>query len=457
MKHIVIKIAPFLPGSGKRSTNFLARLLLLLLLWLGMTAAAPAFASPARQETTRTVYVLTFEGAVTPVLESYLARAITAAQTEEVEAVILRLDTPGGSVDVTKSIIQQMLASPVPIVVYVAPAGAHAGSAGTFVTLAAHIAAMAPGTSIGAASPVDISGGDIDETMAAKITNILSADIENLAARRGEEATQWAIAAVQEAAAATANQALELGVIDLVASDLQELLLELDGRTVTIAGRPRTLRTANAQIEEIPLTTLQQLLNFLADPTVAAILMSLGILGLVVEIRTPGFGVPGILGALALLMAFYGLGQLDANLAGLALMGVALLLFVAEAFTPTFGVLALGGVVAFILGAALLFDTPGVRVPWVTIILLALGMAAFTVFAGGKALAAQRTPITTGSEGLIGSIATAKVAFNEGEEGSVFVQGEWWTARLTTGRLEPGQRAQVVGREGLTLIVTPLP
>ncbi|HXF60962.1 MAG TPA: nodulation protein NfeD [Caldilineaceae bacterium] len=461
MKHLSIKVALFSYKSRKPPTNPIARLLLLLLLWLGMSAAAPAVAATDRQETDRQetgrmVYVLTFEGAVTPVLESYLGRAIEAAQTEGAEAVILRLDTPGGSVDVTKSIIQQMLASPAPIVVYVAPAGAHAGSAGTFVTLAAHIAAMAPGTSIGAASPVDISGGDIDETLQAKITNILRADIENLAARRGEEATRWAIAAVQEAAAATADEALELGVIDLVASDLPELLRELDGRTVTVAGAPRTLHTADARIVEMPLTTFQELLNFLADPTVAAILLSLGILGLVVEIRTPGFGVPGILGALALLMAFYGLGQLDANLAGLALMGVALLLFVGEAFTPTFGALALGGVIAFILGAALLFDTPGVRVPWTTVILLALGMGAVTVFAGSKALAAQRTPVTTGSEGLIGRIATAKAAFSAGEEGSVFVQGEWWTARLTTGRLEPGQRAQVVGRDGLTLIVTPL-
>jgi membrane-bound serine protease (ClpP class) len=194
----------------------------------------------------------------------------------------------------------------------------------------------------------------------------------------------------------------------------------------------------------------------LADPTVASILLSLGILGLVVEIRTPGFGAPGILGALCLLMAFYGLGQLDANMAGLALMAVALALFVGEAFTPTFGMLALGGVIAFVLGAGLLFDTPGVRVPWTTVVLLAVGLAAVTVLAGGMALAAQRAPVTTGSEGLIGRVATAKAAFAAGEEGSVFVQGEWWTARLASGQLEPGQRAQVVGLEGLTLIVTPI-
>jgi membrane-bound serine protease (ClpP class) len=430
--------------------------LILSLLFLSSRMARLA-AAPIAQEDEARVYVLTFEGAITPVLESYLGSAIDEAHATGAEAVILQLDTPGGSVEVTKSIIQRMLASPVPVVVYVAPSGAHAGSAGTFITLAAHVAAMAPGTSIGAASPVDISGADVNETMEAKIKNILSADIENLAARRGEQATRWAIAAVQEAAAAPAGQALELGVIDLMADDLDDLILALDGRTATVNGETRTLRTAQATTQEVPLSLFQRLLNLLANPSVATILLSLGLMALVVEIRTPGFGVPGILGAVALLMAFYGLGQLDANLAGLALMAVALLLFVGEAFAPTHGVLALGGIVAFILGAALLFDTPGVRVPWGTVIMLAVGMGAFVMFAAVKALAAQRRPVTTGSEGLIGRVATAKAAFGTGEEGSVFVQGEWWTARVTGGRLEPGERAEVVGRDGFTLIVTPLP
>lgn len=422
--------------------------LLALCVW-----ALPAAAAPARQAGQPRVYVLTFEGAVTPVLERYLMRAVDDAQTAGAEAVILQLDTPGGSVEVTKSIVQSILAAPVPIVVYVAPAGAHAGSAGTFVTLAGHIAAMAPGTSIGAASPVDLSGGDVDETMAAKIKNILSADIENLSARRGDKATEWAIAAVQEAAAATADQALELGVIDLIAADLPDLLAQMDGKTVTVAGQERVLHTANALAQPQEMTPMERLLNFLADPNVAAILLSLGVLGLFVEIRSPGFGVPGILGIVSILLAFYGLGQLDANLTGLALMAVALALFIAEAFTPTFGVLAVGGIVAFILGGALLFDTPGIQVPWTTLIVLALALGGFTVFAGAKALAAQRRPVYSGGEGLIGRVATVKAPFAAGETGSVFVQGEWWNARLDEGALSQGEQVRVVGRDGFTLIV----
>ena len=429
-----------------------ARLIALLFAFCLFTL--PAAAAPVSQTDRATVYVLTFEGAVTPVLEGYLERAIDAAQTSGANAIILHLDTPGGSVEVTKSIVQQMLASPVPIAVYVAPAGARAGSAGTFITLAGHIAAMAPGTSIGAASPVDLAGGDVDETMAAKIQNILSADIENLSARRGEEATEWAIAAVQDAAAATADQALDLGVIDIIAADLPDLLAQMDGRIVTVAGQEVVLQTANAVQHPLDMSAAQRALNFLADPSIAAILMSLGILGIFVEIRTPGFGVPGILGIISLLLAFYGLGMLDANLAGLALMAVALALFIAEAFTPTFGVLALGGAVAFIVGGALLFDTPGIRVPWTTLIVLAAALGGFTVFAGAKALAAQRQPAYLGGEGLIGRTATAKSAFSAGETGSVYVHGEWWNARLTEGSLDEGEQARVVGRDGYTLIVS---
>lgn len=426
-------------------------LTLLLALW---STILPAIAAPVRQQDPSTVYVLTFEGAVTPVLESYLTSAINAGQTMGAEAVILQLDTPGGSVEVTKSIVQQMLASPVPIVVYVAPSGAHAGSAGTFITLAAHVAAMAPGTSIGAAAPVNIDGADIDGAMAAKIKNILSADIENLSARRGDKATEWAIAAVQDAAAATADQALELGVIDLIASNLPDLLQQMDGRSVSVGGGSRLLHTANAVSLPVPMTAMQRLLSLLANPTIATLLMSLGVLGLFIEIRTPGFGVPGILGMVSTLMALYGLGLLNANWAGLALIAVALALFVAEAFTPTFGVLSLGGVVAFILGGALLFDTPGLQVPWVTLIILAVALGSFTLFAGFKALAAQRKPVYSGGEGLIGRIATAKAPFRAGETGSVFVHGEWWNAQLTSGALDTGEQARVVGRDGLTLIVS---
>jgi len=410
----------------------------------------------AAQDEQPTVVVLTFKGAVTPVLNQYLDTAIDAALAAGSEAIILQLDTPGGSVEVTKAITQDMLASPVPIIVYVAPTGAQAASAGTFVTLAGHAAAMAPGASIGAASPVSMDGGEIDATMQAKITNILSADIENLAERRGEEATQWAIAAVQDAAAATAAQALDLGVIDIIATDVDDLLVQLDGREVLVRNEARMLRTAGAVQSPLELTPLQRFLNLISSPTIASILLTLGILGLVVEIRTPGFGFAGIVGIVSLLLAFYGLGQLDANLAGLALMAAALALFIAEAFTPTFGILALGGMIAFVFGAALLFNTPGLKVPWAAILSLAALLGGLTIFAGSKALAAQRRPPLTGGDALIGLTARAKSAFAAGEDGAVFIQGEWWNAVLTGGAVEANDKVRVTARRGYTLEVEPL-
>jgi membrane-bound serine protease (ClpP class) len=430
-----------------------------MLVWLFATALAPSpvvRAEPLDQDGQPLVYVLTFSGAVTPVLESYLQDAIESGGQNGADAIVLRLDTPGGSVEVTKRIIQRMLASPIPIVVYVAPSGAHAGSAGTFITLAAHIAAMAPGTSIGAASPVGSGGEDIDETMAAKVKNILSADIENLAKRRGERATEWAIAAVQEAAAATAQQALDLGVIDLIAAGMPELLEEIDGKEVTVAGGPLTLHTANAIEQPLELNWLERLLNLISDPVVAQLLLSLGGIGLIIEMYSPGFGIPGILGVIFLLLGFYALGQLDANFTGLILMALALILFVAEAFTPTFGVLALGGMIAFVAGGILLFDAPGLEIPWAAIIACAIVLGAFAVFAGGAAVKAQRNPVVTGGEALIGQIATVKQPFRAGEAGSVFIAGEWWNAELREGSLAAGDKAQIVGRRGYTLVVKPV-
>ena len=412
-----------------------------------------------------TVYILTFSGPVTPVLASYLNQAMREAEGTGAAAIILQLDTPGGSIEVTQKIIQSMLASPVPLVVYVAPAGARAGSAGTFVTLAAHVAAMAPNTSIGAASPVDASGGDIESTLAAKITNILSADIENLASRRGDAATEWAIAAVQDAAAATANEALDLGVIDIIATDLSDLVAQLDGRTIQLPSGPTILRLTNPIIIEQEMTPAQRALNLLVDPNLVAILFSLGVIALIVEIRTPGLNVAGVLGVTCLVMAFYGMGQLDANVTGLAFMLIALALFVAEAFTPTFGFLTAGGIAAFLVGGALLFDTPGISTPWPTLITLAVLLGGLTLLVSYLALRAQRRPALTGTEGLIGAIGHTKAALQAGKTGSVYVMGEWWNARLApnepdapAGEMEIAANAavRVIARERMTLLVAPI-
>ncbi len=428
------------------------------LLLTGAQALSPLqVAGQAREE--RVIYVLRFSGAVTPVLGQYINDGIQAAQETGAEALILELDTPGGSVEVTKRIVQEMLASSVPIVVYVSPPGAHAGSAGTFITLAAHVAAMAPGTSIGAASPVGSGGEDIGETLEQKVKNILAADIRNLASRRGEKAVEWAVAAVQEAAAATAEEALELGVIDFVATDLEDLLEQMDGFTVVVQGSEQVLRTRQAGIRPLEMNGLQQFLNFISNPTVATILLTLGSIGLIAELYNPGSYVPGIVGLISLLLGLYALGQLDANFAGVALILVAIGLFVAEAFTPTFGALALGGAVAFLFGSALLFDAPGLAVPWPTILSMTGLLLAFTLFAGGKALAAQRRQPYTGMEALMGQEAVVREAFDERGEGIVFLAGERWRARLISPEktaLEPGAVVRVVGNEGYTLLVEPI-
>ncbi len=430
------------------------RLISILMLLSGLVLnLTTALAAPATQSDTHTVYILQFQGAVTPVLQKYIEDGIDAAFESGAEAVVLQLDTPGGSVDITNQITQVMLASPVPVVIYVAPAGAHAGSAGTFITLAGHVAAMAPGSSIGAASPVDGSGGDIGETMEAKVENILSADIENLAERRGEEAVAWAIAAVREAEAATANRALELGVIDYIASDVPDLLAQMDGHLVTVRGEESTLNTADALVVPLDLNPIQQFLNFIANPTVATILLTIGSAGLLAEVWNPGAWIPGIIGVTSLLLGLYALGQLDANFAGLGLILLAIALFVAEAFTPTFGALVAGGVVIFVLGSALLFDAPGVDIPWVAITTLAVALGGFTLLASTFGLAAQRRPAMGGEEAIIGHTATAREAFGVGERGKVFIFGEWWNAKLEAGTLEPGDEAEVVGRDGYTLLV----
>ncbi len=425
-------------------------------------AGSPAHEKASSSQTdSQVVLVLTFRGAVTPVLRQYLSGAIEDAQLEGAEAVILRLDTPGGSVDVTKQIVQDMLASPVPVVVYVAPAAAQAGSAGTFITLAGHVAAMAPGSSIGAASPVGGQGEDIGDTMEAKVVNILSADIENLASRRGEEAVEWAVAAVQEAAAATDTRALEMGVIDFIATDVADLLDQMDGFVVTVQGQERTLRTANARIMPQALSPLQEFLNFISNPTVATILLTLGSIGLIAEIYNPGTFIPGMIGLISLLLGLYSLGQLEANFTGLALIGLALILLVAEAFTPAFGALALGGTIAFIFGSALLFDAPGLAVPWVTIISLGVAMGAFALFVGGKVVEAQRRGTATGSEGVIGSLATVRVPFAENGRGKVLLAGELWNAKLRGATsdeeapAEVGDQVKVEAREGYILVVSP--
>jgi membrane-bound serine protease (ClpP class) len=419
--------------------------------WLFLLLALALFAGGAAAQTDGAVKVAVFSGPVTPVLASYLDRTIAEAEASGAAALVLQLDTPGGSVDVTKSITQRMTSSTVPIIVYVAPSGAHAGSAGTFITLAGHLAAMAPGSSIGAASPVGSEGADLPETLKAKQTNILVADIKNLAARRGDKAIEWAQKAVSEAAAATADEALALGVVDAVAADVPDLLKQLDGRVITVDGESITLELSNSPVEEMPLTPIESLLNILTSPALAAILLTLGLNAILFEISSPGGYAAGIIGIICLLLAFYALGALEANWTGLGFIVLAFVLFVVDIKAPTHGVLTAGGLVSFVLGAFVLFNTGGLEVPWVTIIALACGTAAFFAFAIAKVVIAQRRRPVTGFEGLIGATAVVRRALEP--EGMVLAEGELWRAESESGPIAVGARVVVTGRDGYRLKV----
>ena len=419
--------------------------------WLLLLLALTLFAGGASAQTDGAVKLAVFKGPVTPVLASYLDRAIADAEASGAAALVLQLDTPGGSVDITQAITQRMTSSTVPIIVYVAPRGAHAGSAGTFITLAGHLAAMAPGSSIGAASPVGNEGADLPDTLKKKATNILVADIKNLAARRGDKAVEWAQKAVSEAAAATADEALALGVVDAVATDVPDLLKQLDGRLVTVGGESIALDLGDRPVEEVPLNPIESFLNIITSPALAAILLTIGLNAVLFEISTPGGYAAGIIGVICLLLAFYALGTLEANWTGLGFIVLAFVLFVVDIKAPTHGVLTAGGLISFVLGAFVLFNTGELEVPWPTIIGLALGTGAFFAFAITKAVAAQRRRPVTGFEGIVGQTAVVRQPLEP--EGMVLVEGELWRAESESGPVSVGTRVVVTGREGYRLKV----
>lgn len=431
-------------------------------LWLpALMALALLFGQPIVRSTdaqsTGAVKLAVFSGPVTPILQEFLDRAITDAEDSNAAALVLELDTPGGSVDITKTITQRMQRSTVPIVVYVAPSGAHAGSAGTFITLAAHIAAMTPGSSIGAASPVGSEGADLPSTIKAKETNILVADIKNLVARRGDKAVAWAEKAVSEAAAATADEALQLGVIDIVAKNVPDLLKQLDGRTVTVADKSIKLQVSDRPVEEIALNPIEIFFNTITNPALAAILLTIGLNALLFELANPTGYIAGIIGVICLLLAFYALGTLNANWVGLGFIILAFILFIVDIKAPTHGALTAGGILSFILGAVLLFNTPELEVPWLTIIGLALATGGFFAFAVGKAVAAQRRRPTTGMEALIGQSAEVRQALSP--VGTVLVAGELWQAQAQNSAetVPVGERVTVVGQQGFRLFVSRTP
>jgi membrane-bound serine protease (ClpP class) len=410
-------------------------------------------------------------GVIGPPVAHHVESAIEAAEQRDAELLILQINTPGGLETSMRDIIEDILAARTPIVGYVAPSGGRAASAGTFILYATHVAAMAPGTNVGAATPVQISGGaeappppgqDEEETaptnadaLDRKAVNDAAAFIRSLADLRGRNA-DWGERAVRYGEAISAAEALELAVIELTASDLDDLLRQLDGRVVTMPGGERTLSTQGRLVERVEPTFVTQMLAVLANPNVAFLLMLIGVYGLIYEFATPGSIGPGVLGAVCLVLGLYALNQLPLNYAGLALIALGVAFMVAEAFTPTFGVLGVGGAIAFLIGSAMLIDTdiPEYRLSWFVIVAAGAMTGGFVALALGFTIKTHRRKAATGREALIG--ARVKVLDWSNGAGHVWAASERWNASGPE-TLTVGGWARVTGVEGLRLQVAPEP
>jgi len=429
-------------------------------------SAAIAFGGPA--SAAQRAVVLDVDGPIGPAVADYIVRELQVVSPEEVGLVVLRMNTPGGLDTSMRKIISAILASPVPVATFVAPSGARAASAGTYIAYASAIAAMAPGTNIGAATPVQLGGGSFlpgsgsdqkqqsknaqaKDTETRKIINDAAAYIRSLATINGRNAN-WAADAVQSAVSLPASDALSLHVIDVIAKDVPDLLRQIDGRTVIVDGKPKRLATAGLTIESIPPGWLTKLFALVTDPDVAFILMLVGIYGIVLEFFNPGATAPGLIGAISLLIALYALAFIPINYAGAALVLIGIALMIAEVHIGTFGALGVGGVAAFVIGALMMFPerVPGFALSGAVVIGAALGSAALILLVLAALLRSRKRPIVSGGEALIGAEGEA-VAW-ENSEGRVRVQGELWQARAEAP-LPTGSRVKVVGRDGLVLLV----
>ncbi len=428
------------------------RFLALLTLTLGLFLPMRALAAGAPQ-----VVVLTIDGAIAPPTQEYLKRGLTAAQQESAEMVILELNTPGGDLGSMQNMVEDIRKSSVPVIVYVTPRGAWAGSAGTIITLAAHAAAMAPETAIGAASPVGSGGADLPSTEETKQKQIMDATVRSLAANRPPAAIQLAQDTIDSAKAVSATEALQIGLVDFIATDLNDLLRQLDGFTVQMANGPLVLHTAGATTAPLPMSVVEQVLLFLVDPNIVLLLLAIGVQALLIELTHPGAWVPGFIGVVSLALAAYGLGILSVNWFGLVFIVAAFVLFILDIKTPTHGALTVTGVISFIVGALVLFNSPGtpqfqrVSIPLVIFVGGFIGAIFFVILS--YALRAMRRPILIGMESLRGQTGVARTDIDP--LGQVQTGSELWTAELAagSGKIEKGDPVEVVSVDGLRLKV----
>ena len=423
-----------------------------ILLFAGMLI--PGLAASTAQASTSSVHVITVDGTIVPVVADYIDRGIREAEDANADVCVIELNTPGGLLDTTEEIVQRIMNAHIPIAVYVSPKGSWAASAGTFITLSGHIAAMTPGTTIGAAHPVASGGDEIPEDQMKKVTEFSAKWIGTIAEERDRNIEEAQLA-VTESKSFTDIDALEANLIDLRADNLEDLLSQIDGKEVTLAsGAKVTINTGEHSTTRNEMSFIEKFLHAISDPNIAYILMSVGSIGIMAEIYNPGALFPGIIGAICLLMAFYSLGVLDANIGGILLMLLALGLFVAEFFTPTFGILTAGGVTALVLGSLLLFPDrlPVFRVnPWLIGIVTAL-FVGFFLFVIQRVIKIHTRQASTGWEELIGKPATVMMTLSP--EGQVLFRGEHWKAVSEEGTLEEGEQVIINKVENLKLYVS---
>lgn len=434
------------PDSRSRPTllaSVVAALLFLTGLWTVPAVRAESF-----------VMLATYEGVINPVSAEYLHDALASAQESGAGALIVRLDTPGGLDTSMRLIIKDMTGATIPVIVYVSPSGGRAASAGVFITLAAHVAAMAPGTNIGAAHPVAMGGGEMDSTMKEKVENDSVAYIKSIAEQRKRNVA-WAEDAVRKSVSVTEQEALKLKIVDLVVEDIPALLKQVDGRTVTLQSGPTVLHTAGAAVREFPMGLRLEFLKTLSDPNIAYLLMTIGTIGIMAELYNPGALLPGIVGAISLVLAFYSFQSLPVNYAGVLLFLLGIVFFILEASITSYGLLGIGGTIAMLLGSVMLIKTDAefFQISWSVILPVVALAAGFSLFIVGMGIRAMRRRPVTGREEMIGLVGTVKTALTP--HGQLAVHGELWEA-VSEQPLQPGEEAEVTAVDGLRLHVKPL-